>query len=249
MEFTNVGKTAAKLRKSPIFVGGIIAVVGYVLFRKIILGNSTIGSTTPPIGGGNGIDTQTLKESIDAAISDYDTSLESRLLQFDSNVQDALGISTGNLESEIGSITDSINQQVEQSKIDANNELQNIRNDLTQLEQSAPTVNIQPVGQPITTIAAAKNAWNIAHAAGNTAGELAAHAAADKIRGYRTNSSGTTRVSQPRTTRVSQPINSIAAAKTAWNLAHARGDTAGELAAHAAADRIRGYRTNSSGRR
>ena len=47
-----MGKTASKLIKtpifkSPIFVGGIICVVGYVLFRKIVLGNTTIGSTTP----------------------------------------------------------------------------------------------------------------------------------------------------------------------------------------------------------
>ena len=89
MEFTNVGKKAAKLSKSPIFVAGIIAVVGYVLFRKIVLGNTAIGS----------IDTQALKENIDAAISDYDTSMESRLLQFDDNIQGALSISTNNLES------------------------------------------------------------------------------------------------------------------------------------------------------
>ena len=95
------------------------------------------------------------------------------------------------------------------------------------------------MGQPITTIAAAKNAWNLAHAAGNVGGELAAHAAADRIRGYRTNSSGTA--------RLSEPITSIASAKNAWNIAHKRGDRAGEAAAHAAADRIRGYRTNSSG--
>ena len=248
MEFTNVGKTVTKLRKSPIFVGGIIAVVGYVLFRKIVLGNTAIGSTAPisgselgGVGGGGGIDTQTLKENIDAAISNYDTSMESRLLQFDDNIQGALSTSVGNLESEIASTTENIEQQVTQSKLDADAELQNIHNTLTQLEHPAPTYNTQPVGQPITTIAAAKNAWNLAHAAGDRGGEAAAHAAADRIRGYRTNSSGTA--------RVSQPINSIAAAKNAWSQAHARGDRAGEAAAHAAADRIRGYRTNSSGRR
>ena len=190
MEFTNVGKTVTKLRKSPIFVVGIIAVVGYVLFRKITLGNTTVGSITP-MGESSGIDSQTLKENIDAAISDYDTSLESRLMQFDDNIQGALSISTNNLESEISSTTDAITQQVEQNKIEADTELGNIHNSLTQLEQSAPTYNTQPVGQPITSIQAAKTAWNLAHAAGNRAGEDAAHAAADRIRGYRTNSSGT----------------------------------------------------------
>ena len=252
MEFTNVSKTASKLIKSPIFkspifVGGIICVVGYVLFRKIVLGNTTIGSTTPMResgfgndgGSGGSIDAQTIKENIDAAISNYDTSMESRLLQFDTNVQDVLNTSVGTLESEIASTTENIEQQVTQNKIDADTELGNIHNSLTQLEQPAPTYNMQPVGQPITTIAGAKNAWNLAHAAGDTGGELAAHAAADRIRGYGTNSSGTA--------RLSQPITSIASAKTAWNEAHARGDRAGEAAAHAAADRIRGHRTNSSG--
>ena len=238
MEFTNVGKTAAKLSKSPIFIVGIIAIVGYVLFRKITLGNTTIGSTAPMNGGG-GIDTQTVKDTIDAAISDYDTSLESRLMQFDDNIQGALSISTNNLESEISSTTDAITQQVEQNKIEADNELGNVQKSITQIEQPAPTYNMQPVGQPITTITEAKTAWNLAHAAGDTAGELAAHAAADKIRGYPTNSSGTA--------RISEPITTIAAAKTAWNLAHATGNRAGEAAAHAAADRIRGHRTNSSG--
>jgi len=253
MEFTNIGKTTSKLIKSPIFkspifVGGIICVVGYVLFRKIALGNTTIGSTPPTggsglggVGGGGGsIDTQTLKETVDAAISNYDTSMESRLLQFDTNIQNALGVSTNNLESEISSTTDSINQQVTQNKTAADAELQNIHNTLTQLEQPAPTYNTQPVGQPITTIAAAKNAWNLAHAAGDRGGEAAAHAAADRIRGYRTNSSGTGGTGG---------ITTIEVAKRAWNEAHARGDRAGEAAAHAAADRIRGYRTNSSGRR
>ena len=182
MEFTNVSKTATKLSKSPIFVAGIIAVVGYVLFRKITLGNTTIGSSTPPMSGGDGIDTQTLKESIDTAISNYDTSMESRLLQFDSNIQDALGASTDSLEYELASTDDSIMRQVTQNKIAADTELQNMQTNITQLEQLSPTYNVGPVGQPTTLLESAKNAWNLAHAQGDKAGELAAHEFADRIR-------------------------------------------------------------------
>ena len=188
-----MSKTASKLIKSPIFAIGIIFVVGYVLFRKIALGNTTIGNTTPmresgfgsDSGGGGG------GGSIGNAIANYDAAMESRLALFDTNIQSAIATNTTNLQAEMASNDNAISQEVVRNKLEADTALQNMQTNITQLEQPAPTYNIQPVGQPITTIAAAKRAWSMAHASGNRAGEAAAHAAADRIRGHRTNSSGT----------------------------------------------------------